>query len=106
MTGADSYTRKTKEEIRRQAVRPNYAEAGPFTNIPLKGYTLECILTMDWTVLIGDEFEPEFLELPKDVHDEILAMALPAPAVRSESGASSRRYPQEFAARKHEGAAL
>jgi len=31
---------------------------------------------MEWTVLIGDEFEPEFLELPKDVHDEVLAMAL------------------------------
>ncbi len=31
---------------------------------------------MQWTVLIGDEFEPEFFALPKDVQDEILAMAL------------------------------
>jgi hypothetical protein len=30
---------------------------------------------MKWTVLIGDEFEPEFLALPNDVQDEILAMA-------------------------------
>ena len=29
---------------------------------------------MEWTVLIGDEFEPEFLSLPKDVQDETLAM--------------------------------
>jgi len=29
---------------------------------------------MKWTVLIGDEFEPEFLALPKDLQDEILAM--------------------------------
>ena len=29
---------------------------------------------MEWTVLIGDEFEPEFLVLPKDVQDETLAM--------------------------------
>lgn len=28
---------------------------------------------MEWTVLIGDEFEPEFLALPKDVQDETLA---------------------------------
>jgi hypothetical protein len=30
---------------------------------------------MEWTVLIGDEFEPEFLDLAKDIQDEILAMA-------------------------------
>ncbi len=30
---------------------------------------------MEWTVLIGDEFEPEFPALPNDVQDEILAMA-------------------------------
>jgi hypothetical protein len=29
---------------------------------------------MEWTVLIGDEFEPEFLALVKDVQDELLAM--------------------------------
>ena len=29
---------------------------------------------MEWTVLIGDEFEPEFFVLPKDVQDEVLAM--------------------------------
>jgi hypothetical protein len=29
---------------------------------------------MEWTVLIGDEFEPEFYLLPKDVQDETLAM--------------------------------
>ncbi len=29
---------------------------------------------MEWTVLIGDEFEPEFLDLAKDVQDEILAL--------------------------------
>ena len=29
---------------------------------------------MEWTVLIGDEFEPEFFALPKDVQDEMLAM--------------------------------
>jgi hypothetical protein len=30
---------------------------------------------MEWIVLIGDEFEPEFLALSKDVQDETLAMA-------------------------------
>jgi hypothetical protein len=30
---------------------------------------------MEWTVLIGDEFEPEFFDLAKDIQDEILAMA-------------------------------
>ncbi len=30
---------------------------------------------MAWTVLIGDEFEPEFLALPRDVQNEMLAMA-------------------------------
>jgi hypothetical protein len=30
---------------------------------------------MQWTVLIGDEFEPEFLGLEQDIQDEILAMA-------------------------------
>ncbi len=29
---------------------------------------------MEWTVLIGDEFEREFLSLPKEVQDETLAM--------------------------------
>lgn len=29
---------------------------------------------MEWTVLIGDEFEPEFFALPKNVQDETLAM--------------------------------
>jgi len=29
---------------------------------------------MQWTVLIGDEFDPEFLDLAQDVQDEILAM--------------------------------
>jgi hypothetical protein len=29
---------------------------------------------MEWTVLIGDEFEPEFLALVKDVQDELLSM--------------------------------
>jgi hypothetical protein len=29
---------------------------------------------MQWTVLIGDEFESEFQALPKDVQDETLAM--------------------------------
>jgi len=29
---------------------------------------------MEWTVLIGDELEPEFFALPKDVQDETLAM--------------------------------
>ncbi len=31
---------------------------------------------MEWTVLLGDEFEPEFLEFCKDVQNEILALAL------------------------------
>jgi hypothetical protein len=30
---------------------------------------------MEWTVLIGDEFDPEFLALPMEVQDETLAMA-------------------------------
>lgn len=30
---------------------------------------------MEWTVLIGDEFEPEFMALPTEVQDETLAMA-------------------------------
>ncbi len=29
---------------------------------------------MEWTVLISDEFEPEYLALPRDVQDEVLAM--------------------------------
>lgn len=29
---------------------------------------------MAWTVLLADEFEPEFLALEKDVQDEILAL--------------------------------
>ena len=29
---------------------------------------------MEWTVLLADEFEPEFLELPEDVQDETLAL--------------------------------
>lgn len=29
---------------------------------------------MEWAVLIGDEFEPEFLAFPKEVQDEILAL--------------------------------
>ncbi len=30
---------------------------------------------MEWTVQIGDEFEPEFITLPRQVQDETLAMA-------------------------------
>lgn len=30
---------------------------------------------MEWTVQFGDEFEPEFLELPQAVQDGILAIA-------------------------------
>jgi len=30
---------------------------------------------MEWTVLIGDEFEPELVALPREVQDETLAMA-------------------------------
>jgi hypothetical protein len=30
---------------------------------------------MEWTVLIGDEFQPEFDALPREVQDETLAMA-------------------------------
>ena len=37
-------------------------------------YTDGGILGTEWTVLIGDEFEPEFLSLPNDVQDEALAM--------------------------------
>jgi hypothetical protein len=29
---------------------------------------------MKWTVLLGDEFEPEFLALPQNVQDEVLAL--------------------------------
>jgi hypothetical protein len=29
---------------------------------------------MTWTVLLADEFEPEFLALPNKVQDELLAM--------------------------------
>lgn len=29
---------------------------------------------MTWTVLLADEFEPEFLALEKDIQDEILAL--------------------------------
>ncbi|MHB1796062.1 MAG: type II toxin-antitoxin system RelE/ParE family toxin [Acidobacteriaceae bacterium] len=29
---------------------------------------------MEWTVLIDDEFEPEFFALPREVQDETLAM--------------------------------
>ena len=29
---------------------------------------------MSWAVLLGDEFEPEFLALPQDAQDEILAL--------------------------------
>ncbi len=29
---------------------------------------------MEWTVLIADEFEPEFLELTKNIQDEVLAL--------------------------------
>jgi hypothetical protein len=29
---------------------------------------------MEWTVLIGDEFEPEFLALDKEIQDEVLAL--------------------------------
>lgn len=30
---------------------------------------------MQWTVVIGDEFEPEFIALPGEVQDETLALA-------------------------------
>jgi hypothetical protein len=30
---------------------------------------------MEWTVLIGEEFEPELAALPREVQDETLAMA-------------------------------
>ena len=30
---------------------------------------------MQWTVLLADEFEPEFFELPQEVQDETLALA-------------------------------
>jgi hypothetical protein len=30
---------------------------------------------MKWTVLLGDEFEPELLALPEDVQDEVLALS-------------------------------
>jgi hypothetical protein len=29
---------------------------------------------MQWTVLLADEFEPEFFELPQEVQDETLAL--------------------------------
>jgi hypothetical protein len=29
---------------------------------------------MEWTVLIGDEFEPEFLALPRSVQEEVFAL--------------------------------
>jgi hypothetical protein len=37
-------------------------------------YTFGGIVVIEWTVQIGDEFEPEFFALPKDVQDETLAM--------------------------------
>jgi hypothetical protein len=47
----------------------------------LLGYDLESIwsrdhnLTVSWTVVFADEFEPEFEALPTDVQDELLAQA-------------------------------
>jgi hypothetical protein len=61
---------------------------------------------MEWTVLIGDEFEPEFLSLPKDVQDETLAMTRLAPALRPASGQAACGYAQGFEARQYEGNAL
>jgi hypothetical protein len=46
---------------------------------------------MEWIVLLGDEFEPEFVALPRQVQDETLAMAF-ASAFRSAFGTSACRY--------------
>jgi hypothetical protein len=47
-----------------------------FLHILLKVYPCEGIFEkVTWQVLIGDEFEPEFLAFPAAVQDEILALA-------------------------------
>ena len=47
---------------------------------------------MEWRVLIGDEFDPEFLALPREVQDETLAMARLLQHLAS-SGTSACRHP-------------
>ena len=41
----------------------------------LTAYALGSIITLKWTVLFHDEFEPEFDELPAAVQDELYAEA-------------------------------
>ena len=62
---------------------------------------------MEWTVLIGDEFEPEFLSLPKDVQDETLVrLTRLSSALRPASGQATCGYAQGFETRQYEGNAF
>ena len=61
---------------------------------------------MEWTVLIGDEFEPEFLALPNDVQDENLAMARLLQRSGPQSGEAACGYAQGFETCQYEGNAL
>ena len=57
-----------------QERRFSAAEIAQFNDIRLTVYPFGGIVTMQWTVLLADEFEPEFLELPQEVQDETLAL--------------------------------
>ena len=48
----------------------------PSGNMELQSYVLHTIIIrVSWVVEIGDEFEPEFDEMPEDVQTEILALS-------------------------------
>jgi hypothetical protein len=49
-----------------------------------------------WTVLIGDEYEPEFLALLQEVQDETLVMTRLLLAIRPTAGPAERGHAQRL----------
>ena len=61
---------------------------------------------ISWAAEIGDEFEPEFDALHRDVQTEILGDGPASPAVRAAIEAAACRYAEGLSLRKYEGVAF
>jgi hypothetical protein len=59
-----------------------------------------------WVVELGDEFQPEYDDLPEEVQDELLAMDPSSSTIRTAIEATTRRHNEWFAICKYEGVAF
>jgi hypothetical protein len=61
---------------------------------------------VNWVVEIGDEFEPEFDALPREVQTEMLALSRLLQQFGPQLGAASGRYAQGVKLFEYEGVAF